>query len=181
MDIVHYRGHGYSEQVKYVTAMRVALAEASASPDPSTQNGGVALDSDGRIVGRGSNTFTMGTRHDLTTMKREHKYMYVEHAERMTLFDAARTGHHVDALVVPWAACAECARAIVELDVNTLVRLPGSGFQGSGSLAALDRWQASIVVGEEILSNGGIRVVEIPLSAVGDFKPLLRGGKLWPE
>lgn len=141
-------------ETNWYTPMRAALHEACHSPDPSTQNGAVTM-RDGRLVSAGANTFTMGTWKDLEVTPREEKYLYVEHAERMALFRAARQGEKVDTLVAPWAACAECARAIVASGVKTLVRIPLGGDPDPST-----RWGASIIVGDEIMRNGGVTIIE---------------------
>src|SRR6478752_7606232 len=103
--------------------MRMAYQEALKSPDPSTQNGGIGLDSGGTIIAKGCNDFTHGMEVTSDLFERPKKYAYIEHAERNVLFDSVwRQSGHIHTLVVPWAACADCARAIVQCGVHTLVR-----------------------------------------------------------
>lgn len=85
----------------------------------------------------------------------EHKNYCTEHAERAVLYKALQNGLPVRGLHLygTWAACAECARAIIEFGVTRVVT----------SSALLDntpeRWRDSIREGLTMMRDSGIQVV----------------------
>lgn len=165
----------------YYDHMLTAFDCALESPDPSTQNGAVVLSRDGIEMGNGCNMFTRGTTMDLAEVERSVKYMFVEHAERNAIYDAvfwnmASESGLMDTLVCPWAACAECARAIVQTGIRRLVRLS----PGTDSLVNTDRWAASIIAGNQIMENAGVEVIELdPADFTGRVDPIRRNGEMW--
>lgn len=139
--------------------LREAYTLAQESPDLSTQNAALAFDAERNLVGRGVNRLTKGVEATADRLARPAKYLWTEHAERSALYDAHRAGKQAHILVCPWAACADCARAIVQMNVLVLVRHVREDFTG--------RWGESIEVGDEILRSGGVEIVEFhgPLDA----------------
>lgn len=98
---------------------------ATHSPDPSTQNAAVLFDPDtGLPVGEWHyNAFPRGVECTDERWERPAKYLYVEHAERRAIYAAARVGIATEGLAMacPWAACADCARAIIEAGIVLLL------------------------------------------------------------
>lgn len=131
----------------------VACAAAGDSPDPSTKNGAVLIPMRGRAGMSACNAPVCG-KPDLTI--REVKLFWMEHAERGAIFKAIREG--IDpaggTLYCPFAACADCARAICLCDVIRLVRLPES------VLPWPDDWRASIEAGDKIMRKHGVEIVD---------------------
>lgn len=148
--------------------LRMAYGCALDSPDPSTQNGAIVLDSNGRLIGWGCNTFTEGMPQTPDLFERPKKYAFIEHAERNALFSAARSGAYPHTLACAWAACADCARAIVGLGVRRLVRHVRDDDEG--------RWNESIEWGDQIMRAAGIEIVDFS-GRIGS-KPVLFNGKL---
>ena len=97
------------------------------STDPSTQNGAVLVSfdgwRDGQIVAWGANHFPQGVLESDERWQRPLKYSYVEHAERNAIFDAAARGVATAGLTmyVPWFACADCGRAIIQAGIREVV------------------------------------------------------------
>ena len=103
--------------------MREAARAASMSPDLSTQNGAILVASDHYALSEGWNTPPEGL---ALRSERPEKYTYTEHAERMALFDLCRnnpTGLSSEGstLFAVWAACEECARALIAAGVTRVV------------------------------------------------------------
>lgn len=122
---------------------------AQRSPDTSTQNAAILLR--GRsIVASGVNCFTEGIRASKELLERPMKYTYIEHAERNAVYDAAAKGVKTEGLtmVCPWAACADCARAIVNSGIVMLVRHKQAGDRSP------ERWKESIEHADRILRSG---------------------------
>ena len=99
------------------------------STDPSTQNGAVLVSfdgwRDGQIVAWGANHFPQGVLESDERWQRPLKYSYVEHAERNAIFDAAARGVATAGLTmyVPWFACADCGRAIIQAGISNIQQL----------------------------------------------------------
>jgi len=151
--------------------MEIALEVATQSPDPSTQNGAVIISEKRGVMVHDCNRFPDGVQYSDERWERPAKYEYVEHAERGSVFKAARLGIPTNnaVMVAVWAACSDCARAIVQSGIKTLVRGPNGG-------AA--HWDGSISIGDTILLEGGVNIVDLDLS---DFKipTLRRNGEVW--
>lgn len=158
------------EEYQVVEWLRVAYAIALSSPDPSTQNGAVVLNEDGLRIGSGCNEFTLGMSVTPDLLERPKKYTYIEHAERNALYNALKFATDPpDTIVVPWAACADCARAIVQTGVKTLIRHARGGNE---------RWNQSIEDGDIMMHAAGVNIVEYE-KPLGACKPILFNGELW--
>jgi dCMP deaminase len=159
-----------------VSDLVVAYRYATKSPDPSTQNGAVLRTRAGRLykTTAACNDFPKGLSIVAERLQRPLKYSFIEHAERNAIYAAARLGLWADGLemVATWAACADCARAIVQAGIVRLIRHnpPIDG--------AVARWFASIDVGDVILREGGVAIVDV-LDRLPDAPPVLRDGTLW--
>lgn len=136
--------------------LQEAYQVATLSPDPSTQNGALLLKS-GNVAVKAFNGFPPGVEaspnrlHDRAT-----KYRFIEHAERAVIFRAMRDGMklHEKVMVCPWAACADCARAIVGVGIEALyVHREALDYGSEG------RWDDSVLAGMQILEEGGVPVV----------------------
>lgn len=156
------------------TWMANAYNLARRSPDPSTQNGALVLDDEWNMIGVGINDFTDGVKVTSKRLLRPEKYLFMEHAERNSLFDCLRKNSrkppHI--MVCPWAACADCARAIVQSGIKYLIRhaRPACG-------PVDERWAASIAAGDEILGAGGVDITDIEMY-IG-CAPVLYNGQLF--
>lgn len=138
---------------------------AQASPDLSTQNGVVIASSQGRIH-YGCNTLPHGLAATPERLERPLKYAFTEHAERNAVYEAAYTGTPCRGatMVALWAACADCARAIVQSGIVELVR------HGWFLDHSPDRWKESIAQGDVILIAGGVEITRYD-------GPIATGGK----
>lgn len=156
--------------------LMLCYGKALDSPDPSTQNAAVLCHEDewGRLTPfietLACNDFPAGVVHSEARWERPLKYQFVEHAERNSIFKACRRGRCTTktVMVCPWAACADCARAIVQAGVRKLITQRHDDE---------DRWKASIDVAFTILAEGGVEV-EFFEGKVGGA-PIRRDGRLW--
>ncbi len=104
--------------------LRNAYCLAAQSRDTSNQNGATLVNSNNEIIATGNNNFPIGVGFTKERSEiRPDKYRYFEHAERSTIYQAARTGNKIfgSTLFCCWAACCDCARAIINSGVLTLV------------------------------------------------------------
>jgi dCMP deaminase len=150
--------------------------EAINSPDTSTQLGAVIVDKGGivRYQTLVHNGFVDGWIVTEADYERPRKYVVTEHAERRAIYKAAKAGIALDGstLYATWAACADCARAIVESGISCLVRhYPPLD-------EATERWLESVSIGDQIMKNGGVELVDIIGPIPEGFK-ILRGGEFF--
>lgn len=164
-----------SDGLNYKLLLADAYKLAAMSPDPSTQIGSFIINSGQqewltRAFNRPTNGFEM-TDADWETKAR--KYLVVEHSERNTIYFASLYGICTAGatMVATWAACADCARAIVQSGIKKLVRhkRPDDG--------ATARWMESISIGDKIMRAGGVEIQEI-LGPIPNAPKVLRDG-LW--
>lgn len=141
----------------------LAYGVASESPHPSTQVGAMLYypRGDGGVPypqTAGSNRAPSELRiSDDSKMweNRIARITYVEHAERAAIYAAAREGVCTNRLgmVATWAACADCARAIISsgiTEVLTDARLFSR---------ATPVWAETIRAGQDMLHEAGVKVL----------------------
>lgn len=157
---------------------KVLLADvyklAVQSSDPSTQIGAFIVSSEGQNewLTHDFNRPVNGWNMLESDWERPTKYSLMEHAERNTIYKAAKHGISMagSTLVASWAACADCARAIVQSGITTLVRhYPPLD-------SATERWLESVSIGDRILKAGGVQVVDI-IGPIPGAVPILRNGE----
>lgn len=164
--------------------MAQAYSVARWSPDNSTQNGAVIVEPiTGRLIGAGCNRPPDGVR---PRPNRPEKYLFTEHAERMAIYNALcenRNDLEGAIMICPWAACADCARAIVMSGIKVLIR--HADHPGTVNSA---HWTDSVSTGGIILHEGGVQalnwrgplvgLVEQNLELLSNGKPF-QPDKLW--
>lgn len=128
------------------------------STDPSTQNGAILVNGRGIIVASGANHFPKGVKDSPDRWIRPLKYSYVEHAERNSIYDAAKHGVATEGLVMycPWFACTDCARAIIQAGITKVVG-HDTPIHGEGSKS----WQDSIAIANTMLDEAGIEYYNV--------------------
>lgn len=148
--------------------------KAVQSPDTSTQLGAVIVGKDGFVDFEtlSYNGFVHGWTPTKIDYERPRKYLVGEHAERRAIFTAAKYGIALEGatLFCTWAACVDCARAIVESGITTLVRhYPPLD-------AATERWLESTSFGDQIMKSGGVEIIDV-VGTISEGVPILRGGE----
>lgn len=152
----------------------LAYMAAAMSPDPSTQNGVILRLAGGNKIAAWNDLPRGVADRDGRLSERPKKYAWVEHAERAALHKAAFTGWSTDGAVMyaAWAACADCARAIIGCGVREVVTHvpPMDG--------AAERFRDSIAVAREMFAEAGVvfREVEGAVDPTGQLV-IRRDGK----
>ena len=93
---------------------------ATRSKDPNTQIGCVIIGPNHEIRSTGYNSFPRGIRDDVPErLVRPTKYLWIEHAERNAICNAARAGTATEGctIYVEIMPCMDCARAIVQAGI----------------------------------------------------------------
>jgi dCMP deaminase len=97
---------------------------ANRSKDVNTQIGCVVVGPNHEIRSTGYNSFPRGIRDDVPErMERPTKYLWIEHAERNAICNAARAGTATEGctIYVEIMPCMDCARAIVQAGITEVV------------------------------------------------------------
>lgn len=106
--------------------MNLARHISEWSKDRSTKVGAVIAGPDNEVRALGYNGFPRGIDDDAPQRhERPEKYLWVEHAERNAIYNASRVGIPLAGctMYLPWFPCMDCARAIVQSGIQTLVAL----------------------------------------------------------
>lgn len=156
--------------------LELAYREALNSRDPSTQNGALIVSPSGynNILTWAYNRFPKGVEETGERWERPLKYQVIEHAERNAIFNLARSGISTKdkVLVCPWAACADCARAIVQSGISILIRHKQASERSPGT------WIDSIAIADQMMHEAGVEIIDYD-GKVGNGIELLHGGELW--
>jgi dCMP deaminase len=97
---------------------------AARSKDPHTQIGCVIAGPAHEIRSTGYNSLPRGIRDDVPErLERPTKYLWMEHAERNAIYNAARCGTPLEGctLYVEIMPCMDCARAIVQAGIREVI------------------------------------------------------------
>ena len=134
--------------------MGLAHLSALRSKDPSTQVGAAIVNDNKKIVGIGYNGFPQGLDDDLYPWSREGsfqdtKYAYVVHAELNAILNATQN-LQACAIYVSLFPCNECAKAIVQAGIKTVV-------YEDDKYADTD----SVIVSKRILQGAGITLRQL--------------------
>lgn len=153
----------------YQDLLRKAYHVAESSLDPRTHNGAVLISEDGHLIAAEPNTLPDGVRA-FDRLSGPNKYKYIEHAERNVIYMAARKGLRTEnaMLVCPWAACPECARAIIQARIRLVVV-----HEQRMLMTPLD-WKADVDLGLELLKEGRVKI-EAYNGKIGSVTNLARG------
>ena len=135
--------------------MEMALRASSLSPNRVRRVGAILVARDGTEIAA-CNTFPVGVRDLEERHQGDGRFVWMEHAERHAIFEAARrgvatAGAHLTTTFFP---CIDCARAIVDAGVACL-DAPAPDFGDPV-------WGGSFERSQTILTEGGveIRIVE---------------------
>ena len=96
---------------------------------------------------------------------------YVEHSERSTIYAAARQGICTDLLgmVATWAACSDCARAIIAAGITEVLTDSRSYERTS------PEWRDTVLLGREMMKEAGVKVIDYNGPLIGELR---QGGEI---
>jgi dCMP deaminase len=94
------------------------------SKDPSTQIGAIIVGDDNEVISTGYNSFPRGLDDSVPErLERPEKYLWIEHAERNAIYNAARIGVSVKGgsiYITCGLPCIDCARGIINSGIKTV-------------------------------------------------------------
>lgn len=137
--------------------MTMAELAKTKSKDRSTQVGAVVVGSGHTVLSIGYNGFPRGLLDDISSRhERPVKYLFTEHAERNSIYAAAKNGIKLDGskmyVSCGGVPCADCCRAIIQAGIISVVVM-GRQFEGKGS------WGESCDIGKTMLIEAGVEIV----------------------
>ncbi len=153
--------------------LKIAYVKAEESTNPSTQNGAILVDDNGNVILSAVNSFPNGVAENQERQtNKDLRYKFSIHAERNVLYLAAKLGIKTEGLtmVCPWAACSDCAQAIIQAGIRILV----------AHKQALDRsghWQEDIDLAFSMMREAGVEIIIFD-GKIGAEK-ILRSGEYW--
>lgn len=141
--------------------IRIAMEVAKKSKDDSTKVGCVIVGEHHNVLSTGFNGFPRGVDEDLLLRwVRPTKYLFVEHAERNALYNAARHGVRLEGATayLNWEACpcTDCARGFIQSGIRAVVG-PSIPFPGKGVGVSYEVGGASL----EMLAEAGVELRSI--------------------
>jgi dCMP deaminase len=162
--------------VKYSTSdyLIMAYKQAAKSPDPSNQNGAIIVLEE-EIVTTGYNTFPDGIEINQDRLNdRDTKLKYIEHAERWAVLKACTLEKSLygATMYCPWAACSDCARAIIISGCKKLV------VHRPRMDTTPERWKASVDEALKMLNEAGV-VVEYFDDPIPEAPEIMVNGSKW--
>lgn len=159
--------------VDWRVLLGVTYTHAKSSHDPSTQNAALLVNDIGDGISIDVNRFPDGVREIPERWERPLKYKIIEHAERNVLYNAARLGFKTAGLtmVCPWAACSDCARALIQCGLKRLVTHKQAHDKSP------DFWRQEIEIAFVMLEEAKVEV--IMYDGLIGVENVLHSGKLW--
>ena len=162
-----------------------AYEVALESPDPSTQNGAVLVrpDTPTIIRAKGFNRFPRGIAYTNERWQRPLKYRCILHAETNAIYDATRQGVSTVGMVLIccWAACSECAKAMIETGIVALITHDDAHVRNARDRdpndPSLVHWKEEILLANQFFSEAQ-RAVIFYRGKIG-ATPVRMDGKLW--
>lgn len=131
--------------------MGVAILSGMRSKDPSSQVGACIVSQDNKILSMGYNGFPMGCSDDEFPWAREGeeldmKYLYVTHSELNAILNYRGGSLEGAKLYVSLFPCNECAKAIIQSGIKTIVY-------------ACDKYAEtpSVIASKKMLDAAGVR------------------------
>lgn len=140
--------------------MDMARLVATRSKDPSTKIGAVIVGPNKEVRSTGYNDFPRGVNDEgKGRRKRPVKYLFTEHAERNSIYNAARMGTSTDGCVIYVSKrppCADCARAIIQAGIVEVVT---ESFEHR-SRPEMD-WEMNTSAAMQMLKEAGVKVRKV--------------------
>jgi len=148
----------YSQEITWDQYfMSMAYFVSMKSKDKSTKVGCVIVGDDNEVVSTGYNSFPRLLNDNVPERsERPLKYMFVEHAERNAIANAARIGVSTKncRIFTPWYPCVECSRMMIQSGIKEIILHT----EFPGNVVNTDQWSDSMKVGQEMLKECGVDV-----------------------
>ncbi len=144
--------------------LNICREVAARSKDPNTQVGCVIAGPAHEIRTTGYNSLPRGIRDDVPErLERPTKYLWMEHAERNAIYNAARCGTPLEGctLYVEIMPCMDCGRALVQAGIREVV-ISGQRMSQYSS----EYFDEHFKKVQELFQEAGVRVRQVPAGTV---------------
>lgn len=122
------------------------------SKDPSTKVGAAVIRPDRTIASLGYNGFPRGVNDEY--LDRDHKLLRTVHAEMNAILSAREPLHGCTLYVSPLFPCANCAAAIIQSGITTVVARMGE---------LRPEWQTSFDAAADLFTQSGVNATLYPV------------------
>lgn len=142
--------------------MEVAILISNWSKDTSTKTGAVVVGPDKEIRATGYNGIVRGVRDEVSERyERPTKYDFFEHAERNCVYNACLTGTSLKGCTIyaTHTPCTDCARAIIQSGISTVVTRK---LEKRNDITS-PTWRDKLSYAQEMFQEAGVNYVEIEL------------------
>jgi dCMP deaminase len=135
---------------------------AKKSKDPSTKVGTVIVNNYNSLVSIGFNGFPRGIKDKPAEVperyERPNKYLWIEHAERNAIYNAARMGTALDGcrIYLEYYPCSNCCRGLIQCGINEIV-IDGRGFAEREAYWN-QRWKDDVEISKQMIAEAEIKV-----------------------
>lgn len=140
--------------------MELAFLISTWSKDPSTKTGAVVVGPDREIRATGYNGLVRGVEDDVPErLERPTKYDFFEHAERNAVYNACLTGTSLKGctLYATHSPCTDCARAIIQAGIKTVVTNKVIIDENTPQ----NTWRDKLIYSAQMFKEAGIEYIEL--------------------
>lgn len=138
------------------TFIDTARLWAKRSKDPNTKIGAVIAGPDNEVLSTGYNSFPRGINDDIPERsERPEKYLWIEHAERNCILQAARHGTPLKdcrMFVSCWLPCTDCARAIIQVGIKEVIMAQ------TVDAASREKWVEAAKRSKQMFEEAGVKL-----------------------
>jgi dCMP deaminase len=135
---------------------------AQKSKDPTTPVGAVVVGPDKEIRATGFNGFPRGVKDsEERYADRTSKLLYIEHAERNAIYNAARIGVSLKgcSIYLSFWPCVDCARAIIQAGITTVyVARNTYDVNAAKWERPTGGWKTGMDAGREMMAEAGVKL-----------------------
>lgn len=141
--------------------MELAFVIASWSKDTSTKTGAIVVGPDREIRATGYNGLVRGVDDDKPErMERPTKYDFFEHAERNAIYNACLTGTSLKGCILyaTHPPCTDCARAIIQSGIKTVVT---NELEVRNDITS-QTWRDKLEYSRQMFEEAGVEYIVLP-------------------
>ncbi len=132
---------------------------SSKSKDANTKVGCIIVGEGNEFISSGYNSFPRGIDDNVPERQtRPTKYMYIEHAERNAIYNAARVGVKTSGsrIYIDFYPCSDCARAIIQSGIVEIV-IDGKDYDSKEKYWN-ERWKEHMEASKQMLQEAGVKI-----------------------
>lgn len=141
--------------------MSMAYLVAMKSKDKSSHIGAIIVGPENEIISTGYNGLPRGVNDDMEERDlRPAKYAWYEHAERNSIFNAARNGVHTKGtcMYTQGTPCVDCARAIIQAGITDVIVDYRWDEQPRATTENRAAWKEHAILSRQMFQEAGVNI-----------------------